>query len=417
MGKILTIALWELKKIFGNWKKALAVFLLPAALMMAALNLFPMLIDYLTTGNFGSHKILVIDAPDSFNDYVNSIDGTTVYKISNVTSEEFNKYSDDEITSILKKGTILVDFNVNFKPGDFDIEVTNFYNDLASGDYETQSDAIVFVGYDRDNPAMETKAEQFLETIMDPYEDYLLDNLGGDYASQGAQIFTVNEFNPVNKILDYRTVANRSASRVIPGIMVLLMYYCTYALASDMFALEKERGFYNKLILTPVSRKNIFLGKLFAINGIVTVSALITFFMMFFSSWLNHSNDAMSLLPFGMFLTPGQLLIVILETIPCAFLMGSITINIVFDSDKLQDTIMFLQFPLVLFLFEFFIHMFRYSRPVWLEYVVPLHNTLQVFRDVFSSEEGFVSVIVVAAVNIYIGFIILRTTLRKELSR
>ncbi|MCQ2528896.1 MAG: ABC transporter permease subunit [Saccharofermentans sp.] len=417
MGKILTIALWELKKIFGNWKKALAVFLLPAALMMAALNLFPMLIDYLTTGSFGGHKILLIDAPDSFNSYIDSIDGTTVYKFSNITSKEYSKYSDDEIKSLLKKGTILVDFNVDFKPGDFDKEVSAFYGGLASGDLDTSSDAIVFIGYDQENPGMEPKAEQFTETIMDPYEDYLLENLGGDYASQGAQLFSVNAFNPVNKILDYRSVANASASRVIPGIMVLLMYYCTYALASDMFALEKERGFYNKLILTPVSRKNIFLGKLFAINAIVTISALITFFMMFISSWLNHSNDAMSLLPFGMFLTPGQLLIVIFETVPCAFLMGSIAINIIFDSNKLQDTITFLQFPLVLFLFEFFIHMFRYTRPLWLEYVVPLHNTLQIFRDVFSSEEGFVSVIIVAAVNIYIGFIILRKTLRKELSR
>lgn len=417
MGKILTIALWELKKIFGNWKKAVAVFLLPAALMMGALNLFPMLIDYLTTGSFGGHKIMVIDAPDSFNSYIDSINGTTVYKLSNVTSKEFDKYSDEEVATLLKKGTILVDFNVDFKPGDFDKEVTAFYSGLASGDIETSSDAIVFIGYDQENPGMETKAEQFIETIMDPYEDYLLTNLGGDYASQGAQLYTVNGFNPVNKVLDYRSVANASASRVIPGIMVLLMYYCTYALVSDMFALEKERGFYNKLILTPVSRRDIFMGKITAINGIVATSALITFFMMFMSSWLNHSNDAMSLLPFGMLLTPGQLLIIILETIPCAFLMSVIATNIVFNTDKLQDTITFLQFPLVLFLFEFFIHMFRYSRPLWLEYVVPLHNTLQIFRNVFASEEGIMSSIVVAVVNICLGISILRKTLRKELSR
>mgnify|MGYP003289854494 CR=1 FL=1 len=264
---------------------------------------------------------------------------------------------------------------------------------------------------------MDIKAEQFQETILDPYNNSLLDTLGGDYVSMGASLFSTNEFNPVGKILDYRTVANSSASRVIPGIIVLLMYYCTYSLASDIFAAEKERGFYNKLVLTPVSRKNIFLGKLIAIEGIVTVSALVTFTMMFFSSWLNRSNDAMSLLPFGMFLTPAQLGFVILEILPAAFLMGVIAINIIFNTEKIQDIITCLQFPLILFLFEFFIHMFRYSRPVWLEYCVPLHNTIQVLRDVFMSEEKIVSAVIVFVLNTIVAIHVFRKTLRKELSK
>ena len=80
MTKIFIIAKWELLKLVDNWKKAAAVFLLPAAIMMVALNIFPMLVNYLTTGNFGNHTIMVIDAPDSFKDYEEDIDGTTVYK-------------------------------------------------------------------------------------------------------------------------------------------------------------------------------------------------------------------------------------------------------------------------------------------------------------------------------------------------
>ena len=50
-----TIFRWEIKKILNNWRRTLVVFLLPAVIMLVALNVFPLLINYLSTGHLQSH--------------------------------------------------------------------------------------------------------------------------------------------------------------------------------------------------------------------------------------------------------------------------------------------------------------------------------------------------------------------------
>lgn len=417
MRKVFIIATWEIKKIFTNWKKALAIFLLPAALMMGALNLFPILINYLTTGAWNSNTIIVINSPESFKEYVEDTDGTTVYKYEFISIDDLSDSKSIKLISEKNKSSLMVGFFVEKNENEFDREIRQYYSDLSEGNKKSQSNAYVEICYNESVPGLEPKAEQFQETVITPYKDYLLDTLGGSYASSGITPFTTNEFNPIGKMLDHRTSANQGASRVIPGIMVLLMYYCTYALVSDIFAAEKERGFYNKLILSPVSRKNILTGKLVAIMGIVSVSAIVTLFMMFISSWLNTSNDAMSLLPFGMWLTPMQVIYILIQIIPAALLMGAITINIVFNTEKIQDTIMCLQYPLILFLFEFFIQMFRWTRPLTLEFFIPLHNTAQFTRDVFMSEEHWWRALITITVNTVLALHIIKKTLRKELSK
>ena len=52
---------WEMQRITSNWKRSAAVLLLPAALMMVALNIFPMLINYLSTGTFGKSVVYIVE--------------------------------------------------------------------------------------------------------------------------------------------------------------------------------------------------------------------------------------------------------------------------------------------------------------------------------------------------------------------
>lgn len=385
--------------------------------MMVALNIFPMIVNYLTTGSMSNRPVVIIESPESFNNYLKSIEGSTVYKFEFVSYEDMINGGEDSFKDQLKKGTLFVEFAGGDGDLTFDEAVKEYYSELINGNYDAVSTANITIGYNLESPGMELKAEQLEETIINPYEESLTEYIGNEYVGVDNNLITANSFNPIGKILDYRTSANRGASRVIPGVMLLLMYYCTYSLISDMFAMERERGFLNKLILTPVSRRSIFCGKLLATIGIVTTSALITFLMMFFSSWLNKSNDAMSLLPFGLFLTPYQLLLVVLEIIPAAFLMGVIAINIVFNTEKIQDTITCLQYPLILFLFDFFIQMFRGTRPMTLEMFVPLHGTLQILRNIFVSEDHFYHAVIPFAINTLLAIYILKKTLKKELSK
>ena len=314
----------------------------------------------------------------------------------------------------LRKGMLVCYFYSGDPLVDFDDEVRNYYKEISADNTKAESRAVIYVAYDENSLTMEARAEQLKQGVLNNYQASLIDKLGGDYSVVGSSLFETDSFNPVTDFLGYRTTANTAASRVVPGVLMIMMYYCVYSLVSDMFASERDRGFMAKLIMTPVSRRKIYWGKILAINVIVSCSTVITMLLLFFSSWVNRSNDAMSLLPFGMLLTPSELL-TILGTIPITvLLMTAICISTTFQLRRMQDITVNLQLPLIYFLGDFFIQMFRGTRPVTMEYFIPLHNSLALIAETFNAQNKAWHVLLIYLMNLGIALWVLSVTFRKE---
>jgi len=186
-------------------------------------------------------------------------------------------------------------------------------------------------------------------------------------------------------------------ARVIPGILILLLYYCVYSLSGDIFASDRERGFLAKLTLTPLSTRGLLWGKALAVIGVSSLMSMITLLVMLLSSWANRSNNPLSLIPFGLLLTPAQLILVMGSVICAAIVMTMLCFKIIVDLHNMQDIIMNLQLPLLLFLVDFFLQLFRMSTPVWFEYAIPLHNNLLLIHDIMT---GTVEIPFYAAITI-----------------
>ena len=414
MRHIVTIFRWELQRIFSNWRKTATLFLLPAVILTLALNIFPLLMNYLSTGSFASRPIIIVDAPDSFKQYIDENIDAQVFNYEFWTHNKFDKYAgNDDIYSIVKNGTVVCVFSSGEKNSDFDKKISQYYDDIYSGEH-VESNAVVYLSYSASSMGGQALAEQFRQNVLDKYQDDLITILGGEYALIGSDLFSIDSFNPVTRFMDFRITANSSASKVIPGILMIMMYYCVYSLAEDMFAQEKNRGFLTKLFMTPVPASHFIIGKTLAIIYIASVSTYVTTFVMFFASWINRNNSAMSLLPFGLFLTPAQLLIVALAVPVTCFLMCALCLSIVFALDRLQDTIVNLQLPLVLFLADFFIQMFRHTRPVTIEYFVPLHNSLAVMSETFNSQEKFWHVAVLLLLDSAVAVLLFKRIIRRQ---
>ncbi|MCR5528972.1 MAG: ABC transporter permease [Saccharofermentans sp.] len=406
------IVKWEIGRLVANWKRAAAVLLLPAAFMMIALNIFPLLINYMATGNFGRNPVIAVAPPSTFEDYIKEIEGTTVYNIKVISQSEYESdYSGEDFRKSLRKGTIWIFFEDGELP--FDEEIERYYNNLADGYPGAVSHASIRVTYDESSTLMVPKVESFTDLIIDPYKDSLLDRLGGRYTSEGKDPFVVDSFNVVTKIMDNRATANKNAARVVPGIVMLLSYYCVYSLACDLFAMEKSRGFFDKLLLTPVSGRSVVAGKIAAMMLVSSLSAVITMVLMFLTSWFNWSNDAMSLLPFGMLLLPGQVAGILIVVIASVYLMSAAAAYITLSLQRLQDIIVNLQLPLVLFLIDFFLNLFRFNRPFTCEYFMPFHNNICLIRDIYASNTQWWMFLIVLASDILGGMLIFKKLYRK----
>ena len=119
--------------------------------------------------------------------------------------------------------------------------------------------------------------------------------------------------------------------------------------------------------------------------------------------------------PFGMMLTPSELLILVV-TIPfTVFVMTAACISTIFSLTKMQDITVNLQLPLIFFLGDFFLQMFRGTRPMTLEYFIPIHNSLAVIGEAYNAQEKLWHVIVaVLAVNTAAALLVMRSTYKKE---
>ena len=414
MKHIATIYRWELNRIFSNWRKTATLFLLPAVLMTLAVVVFPLLMNYLSTGSFKTRPIIIVEAPDTFKDYLDDNIDSQVFEYEFWDRDEFIDVVNDEgLYSLVKNGTVVCTFWSGNDDVDFDDEISGYYEEIYNGN-RIYSHAVVYVAYSASSMAGQNLAEQFKQGVLENYQDGLVVELGGEYAKYGSDLFNTDSFNPITRFMDFRITANDAASRVIPGILLIMMYYCVYSLTEDMFAQEKDRGFLTKLFMTPVPASTIITGKTLAIIFIASASTYTTMLVMFFASWLNRSNNAMSLLPFGLFLTPLQLLTVAVTVPVTCLLMCAMCVSIVFAMDRLQDTIVNLQLPLVLFLADFFIQMFRGTRPVTLEYFIPLHNSLAVMSETFESQEKFWHTAVLIILNTAIALLILRNVIRRQ---
>jgi len=355
-------------------------------------------------------------APASFRDYVRNTVDARVFEYDFITFDEFNKLTadQDEYIKQLRKGMIICYFVSSGENNDFDATVSDYYVQLASGNTSAESNAIVYIGYDGDSLTSEARVRQFHEGVIKGYQNSLIDTLGGDYSIIGSSLFETDTFNPITDFQDYRSTANTAAARVVPGVLMILMYYCVYSLVSDMFASERDRGFMAKLLMTPVKPIYIYAGKILAITVIVTASTAVTMLLLFFSSWINHSNDAMSLLPFGMMFTPSELITVVVSIPITVLLMTAICISSVFSLKRMQDITVNLQLPLIYFLGDFFIQMIRGTRPVTLEYFLPLHNTLALISESFMAQEKLWHIIVIYTINLSLALAVLFVTFRKE---
>ena len=416
MKKIITIFKWEISKIFSSWQRTVTLFLLPAVILMLAINIFPLLINYMSTGTLNKQPVTVIGAPVTFRQYVESTVDARTFVYNYISVDEYSELVSDKESFVkkLRKGLILCIFSSGDQYLTFDEEVYAYYDRLASGNSGAKSKAKVYLAYDVDSISSQTRALQFKQGVLEPYQDTLIDSLGGEFAVIGSSLFETDSFNPVTDLSDYRTTANTAASRVVPGVLLIMMYYCVYSLVSDMFASERDRGFMAKLLMSPVKPKHVYIGKIVAINVIVTAATYVTMLLLFFSSWLNRTNDAMSLLPFGMFLTPTELVIVLVSIPITTLLMTAMCIVTVFSLNRMQDITVNLQLPLIFFLGDFFIQMVRGTRPVTLEYFIPLHNTLALIAETFMAQNKLWHVLLIILLNTGLAVLILFSTFRRE---
>lgn len=359
-----TIYKKELARIFKDKKMIFSVFLLPVLIMVGIMALVGNLATR-QAEDIQSHKSIVymINKPDSFSAFLEAADLNMEVNTIKTDSEREN------VMDLLRNGDadLLIEFPENFdsiiqeyQTGDEVPQIKTYYN--PSEDYSAS--------------AYELISNQTLEA----YRQTLLSQRVADM--NGLQIFTVNSDNKDMIVQDDQKASGKALGMMLPYFITILLFAGAMGIGTDMIAGEKERGTMASLLVTPVKRKSIVLGKVFALMTISGISSVIYIVVMgaTFPKILGGDSGL------DIEITPEQIVMIGILLVAIAFLYSAIVILISVFARDLKEASTYITPAYMVVLVIGMMTMFTTSEAGMKDYLIPFYNTALALKGILTSE-------------------------------
>lgn len=249
----------ELKRVFSDRKLVFSLFILPAILVVAIYGLMGVLIGNMES-DITEHipTVYIVDKNDS----LDSVLKLTEYeKVADVTYLNGSEYSNmkSEMEDKLLNGQIelIVALDSDFesklsayaKAGDAIPEIKVFYN--SAENYSTQAYSV------------------FNVMVLDSYRNTLL-------ASRLGNLEMLTVFNQDTQVIVKEEKANTEfISMMLPYLITMMLFAGAMSVGVDAIAGEKERGTLSSMLITPVKRQEIVVGKLVSMAILSGLSAIV----------------------------------------------------------------------------------------------------------------------------------------------
>lgn len=250
---IMTILKKELRRVFGDKKMIFGMFIMPPLMMIIIFSLIGN-----TMGNMmedvESHKSLV---------YFSNLDEKTEADLGSlVETMIIESVKDDEIESLKEK----------LKNGEIDAIVelpSDFRDKIENYDRENIPNINIFYNPSEDNSEV---AYRKLESIFDEnIKKPVIKNRIKD--EKILEVYTINKDTDAT-IFKEEKMSGKALSMMLPYFIVIMLYSSIMGLAIDTFTGEKERGTMASLLLAPIKRTDIVLGKLIGLTIISMISSI-----------------------------------------------------------------------------------------------------------------------------------------------
>lgn len=246
-GNILTIMKKELKRLLGDKRILINAVLLPGILIYVMYSFMGSALAGMFTPDATPPQIAVVHMPASVSQMFDAaalsytdIQATDVAEIERIKSQ-----------IVAKESELLLVF-----PADFDTLVDEF--EIRNATTTAPNIALFF------NSAHTNSAHVYTQVVsmLDAYEATL------------ANKFDVNGGNEVYNLASDKDLSGQMFSSLMPLLLAILLFSGCMVIAPESIAGEKERGTLSTLLVTPLRRSELALGKIFAITIVGTLSAI-----------------------------------------------------------------------------------------------------------------------------------------------
>ena len=244
----------ELKRVFGDKKMVFSLFILPIILI---------------AGIYGMMFFLVDKQKSSINEHVSEV---FVQNMPDNFSELMSKHTECNI-NVIPAGESAHTYKDKLLDGTYDLVVVfpeNFYENFKNADATSAlPDIKTFYNPSEDNSG--EARTRFTETYLEEYKQLLLNERFGSL--NYAMVFSVDADNPDMIVQDDGKATGKILGTIIPYLITILIFGGAMGLGVDTIAGEKERGTIANLLISPIKRVDIIMGKIAALAIVSVLSA------------------------------------------------------------------------------------------------------------------------------------------------
>ena len=369
----LTIIKKEFARFFGDRQLLFTTVIMPGLLIYLIYSFMGMAMKKMATEGTNELVTLCVEnLPASMAPLIDAIPATAVSQQA-VSQEDIDRLEDKSLNVVL----------VRF-PEAFDEKVASY--DPQSGIAAPN----VEIYYNSANNAS-SRVYHILETSLTAYEDQLSNRFDINRAdSEGAAYDKASSDEMLGSIL----------SKLIPMLILMLLFSGVMAIAPSAIAGEKERGTIATLLVTPLRRNELALGKVVSLSCIALLSGISSFIGIVLSLPKMIPTDAAGV-ELGLNFTGSDYVVLLLIIFATVLIMASaVSILSALAKDVKNAGTMITPFMLVV-MFCGLTPMFQNGAPESLTaYLIPFYNSIQVMTSVFAHEMRWMPVIVTLAANV-----------------
>ena len=371
----LTIIKKEFARFFGDRQLLFTTVIMPGLLIYIIYSLMGNGMEkMMTEGQDEMVTLRVENLPESLAPMVEGMPSTTLLQ-QPVTQEEIDNLEDKNLNEVV----------VRF-PEEFDemVETYSPQTGVAAPNVE--------IYYNSANNAS-SRVYAMLDAQLSAYED------------QMSNRFDINRIDGEDEEKSYDMASHDDVlgsilSKLIPMLILMMLFSGVMAIAPSSIAGEKERGTIATLLVTPMRRNELALGKVVSLSGIALMSGLSSFLGIVLSLPKMIPVDAAGV-ELGLNYTGADYTVLLLTILATVLIMASVvSLLSALAKDVKNAGTMITPFMLVV-MFCGLMPMFQNHVPENLAaYLVPFYNSIQVMTATFAHEMTWAPVIVTLCSNV-----------------
>jgi len=369
-----TIMKKEFARFFGDKRMVLSVLLLPGIMIYAIYSFMgTAMSDQFHTDDTYLCKIAFHNLPDSIEVILDSGELPIDRQETEGTFVEENNSFLDQVRT--KELDLLVVFPENFD------ELVRNYSSLSSA-FAPNID----IYYNTASTESGT-AYELITGILDSYESALSNK------------FDINNSDKVHDLASTEDTSAQIFSMMLPMLLMTFLFSACTSIAPESIAGEKERGTIATLLVTPMKRSSLAMGKIFSLSTIALLGGLSSFFgtMLSIPKLLEGSLDGLSASVYGV-QDYILLLVVILSTV--LVMVSAIAVISAFAKTVKEASTMIMPLMIIVMLVGVSGMFTGGTASDAAMYLIPLYNSAQCMSGIFSFSYDAVHIAITVGTNL-----------------